>query len=87
MLFIDLLSPNLNWDSEYEINKNQRNKIFQYAFSIIMILLITYLVKLLNNTKLIIAYLIIIDIFLIILFTVNFVVKLNIKKLFDKIDH
>ena len=87
MLFIDLLSPNLNWDSEYEINKNQRNKIFQYAFSIIMILLITYLVKLLNNTKLIIAYLIIIDIFLIILFTINFVVKLNIKKLFDKIDH
>lgn len=87
MLFIDLLSPNLNWDSEYEINKNQRNKIFQYAFSIIMILLITYLVKLLNNTKIIIAYLIIIDIFLIILFTINFIVKIKIKKLFDKIDH
>ena len=87
MLFIDLINPNINWDSEYEINKNSKNKIFQYAFSIIMILFITYLVKLLDNTNIIMSYLIFIDIFMMILFIINFIVKLNIKQLFNKIDH
>lgn len=86
MLLIDLIKPNINWDSEYEINKNQNNKIFQYAFSIAMILLITYLVKVLNGTNLIMSYLVFIDIFMLLLFIINFIVKLNIKKLFNKID-
>ncbi len=87
MLFIDLINPNVNWDSEFEMNKNSKNKIFQYAFSIIMILFITYLVKLLDNTSIIMSYLIFIDIFMMILFIINFIVKLNIKQLFNKIDH
>ena len=87
MLFIDLIKPYLNWDSEYEINKNQKNKIFQYAFSICMILFISYFVKILDGTNLIMSYLVFIDIFMILIFTINFIVKLNIKKLFNKIDH
>ena len=37
MLLIDLINPNLNWDAENEINKNNKNKIFQYAFTIYII--------------------------------------------------
>ncbi len=86
MLLIDLIKPIINWDSEYEINKNQNNKIFQYAFSIFIIIFITYLVKVLNGTNLIMAYLVFVDIFMLLLFIINFIVKLKINKLFNKID-
>lgn len=85
MLFIDLIKPNLNWDSEYEMNQNQKNKIFQYVFSIGMICFISYLAKVLYEFNIIMSYLIIIDIFMLLIFIINFVVKLNITKLFNKI--
>ena len=87
MLLVDLINPNINWDSEYEIFKNQKKNIFQYAFSIGMILLITYLVKILKESNIIMSYLIIIDIFMILIFSINLIVKLNIQRLFNKIDH
>ena len=42
MLIVDLRRPILNWDSEYIVTKKNDNKIFQYVFMIIMILVLLY---------------------------------------------
>ena len=86
MLLIDLINPNLNWDAEYEINKNSKNKIFQYAFTIYMILFITYLSKILDGTNIIMSYLVFADCLILTIFIINFATKLMIKKLFNRIE-
>lgn len=84
-LLIDLINPNLNWDAEYEINKNNKNKIYQYSFTVIMVLITSYLSKILKNINIYYAYLFISLLFLLIIFNINFIVKINIEKLFNKI--
>ena len=86
MLLIDLINPNLNWDAEHEINKNNKNKIFQYAFTIYMIVFITYLSKILDNINIIMSYLVFADCLILTIFIINFVTKLMIKKLFNRIE-
>jgi len=43
MVLVDLYKPNLNWKADYEAIKNNNNKLFQYAFTILIILLLVYL--------------------------------------------
>ena len=40
MIIVDLLNPKLQWDSEYEILKQNNNRYFQYAFTVIVILIL-----------------------------------------------
>ena len=40
MIIVDLLNPKLEWDSEYEILKQNNNRYFQYAFTVIVILIL-----------------------------------------------
>lgn len=86
MLLIDLINPNLNWDAENEINKNNKNKIFQYAFTIYMILFITYLSKVLEDVNIVMSYFVFADCLILTIFIINFITKIMIKKLFDRIE-
>lgn len=86
MLIVDLKRPILNWDSEYQITKNSPNKIVQYAFMIIIVLLLMYLAKILGEINIIYALGIQLTIFIIIFVMINIFVKRNINKLFSKIN-
>lgn len=85
MLVVDLKRPILNWDSEYQITKNNPNKIFQYVFMIIMILGLMYLAKILGEVNIICALGIQLLLFIVIFFIINILIKKNIKKLFSEI--
>lgn len=85
MVLVDLIKPNLNWKAEYEAIKNN-NKLFQYALTIIIILLLIYFNKIFSDINLIISCLSIILILIILILIINKIIKLNIKKLFKKIN-
>ncbi len=42
LCLIDLLMPKLEWDAEYDILKNNKNKLFQYVLIILNILLLVF---------------------------------------------
>ena len=58
MIIVDLLNPKLQWDSEYEILKQNNNRYFQYAFTVIVILILVYLNKVLEGINLNLAIII-----------------------------
>ncbi len=83
---IDLLMPKIKWDSEYEILKNNKNKLLQYVLIILNILFLIYIKNIFEdynlNKSLIIFAIILIFIFIIINLIIN---KLK-NKLFNKIN-
>ena len=85
MLIVDLIRPKLEWDTEYEVFKQNNNKIFQYAFSVIIILLLMYFNNIFKdveiNTDLMITALIL----LILIILILFIVKKIENKLLNKI--
>lgn len=85
MLLVDFRRPQLNWNSEYEITKNNPNKIFQYTFMIIMVLVLMYLGKVLKGINMTTVILIQLAIFACAFFIINFVIKSKINKIYDKI--
>lgn len=85
MLIVDLRRPNLNWSSEYVLIKKNENKIFQYVFMIIMILIFLYLSNILQEMNIHIAIVIQMMLFAIIFMIMNILVKKKINKLFNKI--
>lgn len=85
MVFIDLYKPNLKWDASHEAVKSN-NKIFQYVFTIIIILLLVYFNKIFSNINLIIACTLMMLFLIIILIIVKILIKKNIDKLFKKIN-
>ncbi len=42
MVLVDLKRPNLNWEAEYQVIKQNSNKIFQYILTIIVVLILMY---------------------------------------------
>ena len=86
MLVVDLRRPNLNWITETSALKNNKNKLYQYATTIIIILILIYLIKILKNVNIIMSLTIIIFSLFIILFIINKLIKNNINKLFKKIN-
>lgn len=86
MLVVDLRRPILDWDSEYQITKNNPNKIFQYVFMIIMVLALMYLAKILRELSVILSLGIQLLIFMFVFVIINILIKKNIKKLFLKIN-
>ena len=86
MVLVDLWRPNLNWKSDYEATKSN-NKIFQYGFSVISILILVYFYKVLNDIKLIYSCLLIILILFIFILLFNKIIKININKFFNKINN
>lgn len=86
MVLIDLIKPNLNWAADYEAVKNNNNKLFQYGLTIIIILLLVYFYKIFSDINLNIACILILIILIILIFIINKIIKINIKKLFSKIN-
>lgn len=85
MLLIDLLRPKLNWDTEYAVLKQNNNKIFQYAFTVLIILLLIYLYKVLENVTLDIAIILTGIVFTTIVLIINIFVKIKQNELFKRI--
>ena len=85
MLIVDLRRPILNWDSEYIVTKKNDNKIFQYVFMIIMILVLLYLANILKEININIAIIIQLVLFAGIFIIINILVKKKSKRLFKNI--
>ena len=69
MLLVDFVKPNLNCNSQYEVIKQNNNKLFQYVLSILIILFLNYFSKILDKINLKISY-----IFIIIFFGISIVI-------------
>ena len=82
---IDLRDPNLNWNAEYEVVKQNNKKLYQYILTIIIILLLSYLSKILIDMNIHIICLLLIAILAIILIVFNLIIKKHASKLFTKI--
>ena len=85
MLIVDLIRPNLDWDTEYSVVKKSDNKVFQYAFMIINILFLMYLARIFKNVNIIMALMGEVMIYLILLIIIAKAIKKWQKKLFRKI--
>lgn len=85
MLIVDLLKPKLEWDTEYDVLKQNNNKIFQYVFTAIIIFLLVYFSKIFKNVDINLSIILTGVIFIILIFIINIIVKINQKKLFNKI--
>lgn len=86
MIIVDLLNPKLEWDSEYEILKQNNNRYFQYAFTVIVILILVYLNKVLEGINLNLAIIITSIVFLFILIIELILIKIIENKLMKKIN-
>ena len=86
MVLVDLYKPNLNWNADYEAIKNNNNKLFQYVLTIIIILLLVYFYKIFLDINLNLACFLIILILIILNLILNKIIKININKLFNKIN-
>lgn len=85
MLIVDLIRPKLEWDTEYEVFKQNNNKIFQYAFSVIIILLLMYFNNIFKDVEINTALMITTLILLILIILILFIVKKIENKLLNKI--
>lgn len=85
MLIVDLLNPKLEWDTEYDVLKQNNNKTFQYVFTAIIIFLLVYFSDILGDINIDNAILFTGIIFMIFILIINIVVKVKQNKLFKKI--
>lgn len=86
MIIVDLLNLKLEWDSEYEILKQNNNRYFQYAFTVIVILILVYLNKVLEGINLNLSIIITSIVFLFILIIELILIKIRENKLMKKIN-
>lgn len=80
MLIVDTKRPILNWKAEIDVFKQNGNKIFQYVWTIIVVVLLMYIKNIFKNLNIYIAILGTFIIFFIILFIINIYVTNQIKK-------
>lgn len=87
MLIVDLKRPFLNWNTEYEVIKQNGNKLFQYVYTIMIVLLLMYFINVLDTINFNIALIIITSILTMLIIITDRYVKNQIKKnkLFNKI--
>ena len=86
MVIVDLKRPNLNWDSEYIVMKQNNNKLFQYVTTVGIILFVSYISKVCEGINLNIAMMATGIIFAVILIILDKYVKMNIVRLFKNIN-
>jgi ABC-2 type transport system permease protein len=85
MLIVDLLKPKLDWDTEYAVLKQNNNKIFQYVFTVFIILLLIYLNKVLDDVSLVTSISVTGMVFTAVIVIINIFGKIKQNKLFEKI--
>ena len=88
MLIVDLKRPLLDWKAEYEVIKQNSNKLFQYVYTIVMVLLLMYFSSIFDTINFNIAILIVSLIFIVLIFIIDKYVRMEINKnkMFDKIN-
>ena len=86
MLIVDIKRPIMNWNTEIELKQNG-NKVFQYVWTIVVILSLMYSYNIFENVNIYIAILILSILFTLVLWIFNIYVKKQIKnnKLFKNI--
>ena len=87
MLVVDIKRPIMNWNTEIEVLKQNGNKVFQYVWTIVVILSLMYSYNIFENVNIYIAILILSIVFTLVLWIFNIYVKKQIKnnKLFKNI--
>lgn len=85
MTAMDSNSPNLEWNSEYEVISENNKKIYQYVLTILIILLLTYFSKIFNELNLNISCILIILILIILLIILIIIINKIKNKLFNNI--
>ena len=85
MLVVDLRRPYLNWTSEHSVVKRNDNKSFQYALTIIMILVYLYLSNIFKDVNVTLTLVIEIFTFMILFIIIDRIIKSKTEKLFNKI--
>ena len=78
--------PKLDWDGEYEILKNNKNKILQYVLIVFNILFLILIKGIFKKVELNISLVIILAIFIVILVSVGFIINKNKRNLFKRIN-
>ena len=86
MVVVDLSDPNLDWNAEYEVISENNKKLYQYVFTILVILLLTYFSKIFSDLNINISCILIILILLITLIIFNLIINKIKNKLFKKIN-
>lgn len=85
LIIIDLLMPKIEWDSEYEILKNNKNKLLQYVLIIFNIIFLIFIKNLFKNYNLNNSLIIFIIILIFIYTIINILINKYKNKLFKKI--
>ena len=85
MLVVDLKKPYLNWNSEHSVVKKNDNKSYQYALTIIMILIYMYISNVFKDTNVTLTLGIEIAIFMTLFVIIDRIIKKKSTKLFEKI--
>lgn len=87
MLIVDIKRPKLDWKAEIDVFRQNENKIFQYVWTITVVVLLMYIRRLFENVNLYIAILATFIIFTVIFIIINIYVKkhINKNKLFKKV--
>lgn len=80
MLIVDIKRPKLDWKADIDVFKQNENKIFQYVWTIMVVVLLMYIKGAFESTNLYTGILATIIIFLVILFIINAYVKKQIKR-------
>ena len=80
MLIVDMKRPILDWKSEVDIFKQNGNKIFQYVWTIIAILLLMYIRKICENLNVYFGILVMFIFFAIVFVIINVIIIKQIKK-------
>ena len=80
MLIVDIKRPISNWNSEIEVIKQNGNKIFQYVWTIVVVLLLMYTYDIFRNMSINMVMLILLIFFTILLSILDRYVKIQIKK-------
>ena len=83
---IDLVMPRLEWDAEYEILKNNKNKLLQYALIVFNILFLVFIKKLFEKHNLDISLEVFTGILIFILIIFNILINKYKNKLFKRIN-
>lgn len=87
MLIVDIKRPTLNWSAEIDVFKQNGNKVFQYVWTITVVVILMYIRKACETVNLYIGFLAIFVVFALILFIVDRYVRKGIKnnKLFKNV--
>ena len=86
LCMIDLCMPKLDWNGEYDILKNNKNKLLQYVLIIFNIIFLILIKEIFEKIDLNISFAVISIIFLVMLISINIYININKNKLYKRLN-